>query len=187
MLSFKLFNLKIKIAYSFVAFMTLLIAMDRTGLLFFTYIAVFVHEFGHLLALKLLKIKDFELILVLSSIKIEIKRILSKKEIAIIAFLGPFVNLIFSALVFLDNYYFKYLGASNIILFVFNILPLKGLDGGDILLYVFNLKEKTFLCISIVLTSFFTITVGGFLIFEYYNPTILIVGIYLIILSFRKV
>ena len=192
MISFNLFKIKVQVSFAFTVFITLLAVLDNTGLLFISFLAILFHEIGHILAIQGLGVKDIKLMLVLGSVRIETKGYLSDKSSAVVSLFGPLVNLILSAFIFFKNYYLAYFGAANLIVFIFNMLPINGLDGGDILKHVlkciFHRKsDSIFKTISLIFTISFTAICGTFFAIKYFNPTLLIVGIYLIIMSIKKV
>ncbi len=192
MLSFNLFKIKVHVSYVFTVFITLLAVLDNTGLLFISFLAILFHEIGHIIAIKIIGIKDIELMLVLGSVRVEMKSYLSDKLSVIVSLCGPFMSFILSVFIFFNNYYLAYFGAANLIVFIFNMLPINGLDGGDALKYVlmrlFNKNsDSIFRMISLIFTVSFTAICGTFFAVKLYNPTLLIVGIYLIIMSIKKV
>ena len=192
MISFRIFGTKIYISFSFTVCVTFLAIIDKTGLLFVSFAAVLFHEIGHLVIMKLKGIKEIEVSLILASVKVSINEYLSVRDTALIAFGGPFLNLVLSASILFNNYYLQYFGAANIILFFLNMLPISNLDGGDILKYFLTIlfkrkADKVFIFVSCTTLMLLT-TLGGLFFFtEYNNPTVLIVGIYLIIMSYKKV
>ncbi len=150
------------------------------------------HEIGHLLIIKFLGINNIEVSLIFASIKLSINTYLTTKRTAIIAVGGPMMNLILSSFFLLDSYYLQYFGAANTILFIFNMLPISNLDGGDIFKYlctvVFKSKGlKIFSVISYINLVLLILLGIFFLLTKYNNPTLLIVGIYLLIMSYKKV
>ena len=192
MISYNLRGNKICVSFPFMVFITLLSQFDTTGLLIISFLAILFHELGHLLIIKFLGIKNFKLIFILGSVKVVIKEILPQNKMALIALGGPLINLILTIFILFENYYLAYFGACNIIVFLFNMLPIKQLDGGDILKYLLkllfkNYSEKAFNLLSLIFILLFTAFCGTFFIIKYYNPTLLIVGIYLIIMSIKKV
>ena len=77
-------------------------------------------------------------------------------------------------------------------MFIFNLFPAKGLDGGDALYFLLNILkvksiDKVYSIIS--LFSILAIIISGGVLFyiSKSNITLLLVGIYLLILSFRKI
>lgn len=192
MLSFSVGKTKIYISFSFTVCITLLALLDKSGLLFISFIAVFLHEIGHYIALKTLGIKSIEVSFVLAAIKLNIQEYIDNKRLAIIAGAGPLFNLLLSGVIFIDNYYLKYFGAANFLLFIFNMLPVYNLDGGDVLRFflcsIFKENgEKIFKYVSIIVITTFFVPIGVLFMLKFSNPTILLVGIYLIIMSFKKV
>lgn len=192
MISYNLRGIKIYVSFAFMVFITLLSIFDKTGLLIISFFAILFHELGHLFIIKSLGIKNLELMFILGSVKVVVKDILPQNKMALIALGGPLMNIILTVFLLFNNYYLVYFGACNIIVFLFNMLPIKQLDGGDILKYLLNLlfknySEKAFNLLSLIFTLLFTAFCGTFFIIKYYNPTLLIVGIYLIIMSIKKV
>lgn len=192
LLSFFIGKTKVSISFSFTVCITLLAILDKTGLLFISLLAVFFHELGHYIALQLLGVKDIEISFVLASVKLSLHEQLCNKKSAIIAIAGPTVNLFLSLLLLYENYYIKYFGVANFILFLFNMLPIANLDGGDIVKYLLcilfkNKAEKLFCIVSFLVLSLFLTPLGVFFMLKYNNPTVILVSIYLIIMSYKKV
>ncbi len=192
MISFSVGKTKIYISFSFTICITLLALLDKSGLLFVSFIAVFMHEIGHYIALKTLGIKSIEISFVLAAVKLNIQEHIDNKRLAIIAGAGPLFNLLLSGLIFTESHYIKCFGAANLLLFIFNILPVSNLDGGDILRYFLcsmfkENGEKIFKYVSIIVITLFFAPIGVFFMLNFSNPTILLVGIYLIIMSYKKV
>ena len=192
MLSFTTFGTKIYISFSFTVCITLLAILDKSGLLFVSFIAVFFHELGHYIALKLCGIKAVDISFILASVKLNIHQQITDKTTVIIAFCGPAFNLLLSGFILTDNYYIKYFGVANFILFMFNMLPVSNLDGGDILKYIVctifkKNGNKIFCVISKITICLFIAPIGVFFMLKFKNPTILLVGIYIFIMSYRKV
>lgn len=192
MLSFSIGKTKLKVSFSFTVCIALLAILDKTGLLFVSFVAVFMHEIGHYIALKLCGINRLEISFILASVKISTEEQMSNKTSVIISVAGPIANLILSIFVLINNYYVKYFGVANFILFIFNSLPVANLDGGDLLKYllccIFKSKgELVFRFVSVIVLILFLAPLGVFFMLKFKNPTIFLVNIYLIIMSYRKV
>ena len=113
---------------------------------------------------------------------------------AIIAFAGPFVNLVIMAISIIlyktteiseiAGISIELLIYSNLLIFIFNMLPIYPLDGGQILKEIVHIKYGLFTAyvitnkisniVVIILTMF-----ASFAILEYKNIAILIIIIYL--------
>lgn len=192
MIRFNLFGTTVSVSYLFIFTLSILILFDRTGMVAVSLLAVMVHETGHFFAIKMLKINCISLDFCLSTVGVTTGGILNFKNTAIISLCGPLVNMLFSCCIILQNNLLRYFGAANVIMFIFNMLPIKGLDGGDILhciLICTKLKSPTkiFSVISIFFTGIIIILGGVLFIATKQNPTLFFVGIYLLILSFRKI
>ena len=192
MVSFDFLKIRITISYFFLSMLAILILSDRSGSLSNSLLAVVFHEVGHLLMMKLLKIKVNSVNFTLSTVGINTDGIISVKYSLLVATAGPAVNLIMSCFLLCKTEILIYFGAANLILFLFNMFPVKGLDGGDLLYYLlhilkFKSADKIYSVISI-LSIAALILLGGLLFFmSKSNITLLLVGIYLFILSFYKI
>ncbi len=96
-------------------------------------ISVLVHEAGHILALKLLGGYVGEIKADLKGIEFKMERtaLFTGKEIILVSMAGPVAGLLFAAAAFIWR--LDELFKINLLLSLFNLLPLKGLDGGEIL------------------------------------------------------
>ena len=192
MLNVRIFGIKIKISFMFLLAVTLLLLTDRTGLMTASLLAVIIHESAHLLAIKILKIKCDSVELMYSTLRINSDINTDNKKSLAVSLSGPMINFLLSPLALAENEYIKYFGISSLIVGVFNIIPAKGLDGGDALynlLRALKIKNPNFVY---SLISYFSIGIiiflGGVLIlFMRSNPSLLIVGVYLLIMSFYKI
>ena len=185
-------DVEIAVSYLFLFILAILILFDRTGMLSISLLAVICHELGHIIALKRQNHSFTSVVLSIATVKVTTAGILNYKKSVFVAIAGPVVNMFLSFFVLVPVDLLQYFGAANIIMFVFNMLPIKGLDGGDALkglLIYLNLKKAQFLCniVSLVSTAVVIILGGLLFIATKENPTLLLVGIYLLILSFNKI
>ena len=192
MLCFTLFNIPLKVSYFFLSILAFLILLDRSGVLTVSLIAVVFHEIGHLFMMKYLKIQVKSVDFNVATIRVNTDEILSIKDNLCISLAGPLMNLILSFFLFFKIESLEYFGISNLILFVFNMFPAKGLDGGDALYYLLNIlkvksADKVYSRVSLFSISALIISGGILFFFSKSNITLLLVGIYLLILSFRKI
>lgn len=123
---------------------------------------------------------------------------ISYQEERLIAFGGPFVNLLFILLFFIcfrisENEKFLVLAIVNGFLFLFNSLPIFSLDGGRILLFslLMYLKDtqiayKIEKIVSLVFIIFLSI-LGVFVLYQTgYNLSLLLLSIYLFFVLYKK-
>ena len=191
MLNIKIFGIKIRISYLFLLAVTLLLLTDRTGLMTASLLAIIIHESAHLSAIKILKIKCDSVDFMYSTVRINSDINISYKSSLVVSLSGPIINFLLSPLAFAENEYIKYLGISSLIIGVFNIIPAKGLDGGDALYHLLKALKVKNTDFVYSLISYFSIGIiiffGGVLIlYMRSNPSLLIVGVYLLIMSFYK-
>lgn len=137
---FKAFGTEFYISFLFAAVITALIAADRTGFVLPLLFAVLIHELGHLAAMWVLDCAPKRVRLVPAAVEITTKIGAGKHEI-FIALCGPAVNLLLFAVLFFNylafgNDGYLTIGLINLLIGVFNLLPVTGLDGGTVL---FNL------------------------------------------------
>lgn len=192
MVSFKLLGINVSVSYSFLSVLAILLLIDRTGMISVSLLAVILHESGHLVMLRLLKISVLGMDFSLSTVKVSTEGFIAPKRNLLVAAAGPFINLCCSVLLFVGSNALINFGAANLILFLFNIIPAKGLDGGDILYYILQiLSPRRFHGIYNVISLFSIglIILLGVALFcmTRSNITLLLVGIYLLILSFKKI
>lgn len=135
---FKLFGTRIYVSFLFAAAVALMLAVDRTGLVVPTLFAVFIHESGHLFAMWACGSAPKSIRLIPASV--QIVRGFSPRpggEVAI-ALCGPLTNLVLFFTLLLNYYAFHHetvlnFALLNLIFGLFNLLPVRGLDGGTLL------------------------------------------------------
>lgn len=135
---FKLFGTEIYVSFLFAAVIAFMLATDRTGLVIPTFFAVFIHETGHLFAMWLLGCRPKSIRLIPASV--QIIRGFSSRPYgeAVVALCGPAANIAVFLSLLLNYYYCSsenslIFGLLNLIIGVFNLLPVSGLDGGTLL------------------------------------------------------
>lgn len=197
-MNFKIGNCKISINILFFAFIAILFMFDQTAMMGLSLLAAILHEVGHILAMKAMKCPAHSILLRPGAVVINTAKIQKTyKQDIFISFAGPLVNFIaaFFCAIFLNYATSDFLTSFmwiNIALGTFNLLPTKGLDGGRILQSILLQKMSarraniainilTFIIISGILSA-------GIYIFlsDFQNPTLLIVGAYLAILTLLK-
>lgn len=142
---FKLFGTNIYVSFLFAALIALLLCTDRTGLALPTLFAVIMHELGHLFAMWILDCAPKSVKLIPAGV--QITRGVSdryKKDVAV-ALVGPIVNLVLFATLYVNYLCFRnhitlIYALINLIIGIFNLLPVTGLDGGTVLTSVIASK-----------------------------------------------
>lgn len=188
----KIFGIYIQITFWFTAFLSAMLLIDKTGYILPIFCAILSHELGHLITMKVLKCAPKEIILKPASF--EIIGFVPKTNlqcVAISAF-GSATNLLLFLLLYfiykITNSYLTLIYAAAMLCVGFiNLLPSKGLDGGDLLynlLCLFLNKDKSMFILKFVslITAFAVVffAISG-VIFKNISLPALIFGIYLFI------
>lgn len=197
-MKFKLLGTEIYISFLFTAVIAFMLATDRTGLALPTLCAVLLHETGHLIAMWALECNPKSVSLIPASVKITMPFSKSLRNDIIIALCGPCVNfLIFGVLYF--NYacfgsrVSLYYALVNLLIGIFNSMPVKGLDGGTILFTILSKKTNPNKAALILRLITICIAAGVMILAVWvtvrvkFNPTLYIVGIYLLISAIIKI
>lgn len=197
-MNFKVGRVRIKISFLFFAMLTMLFVVDKKGLALITVASVALHELGHIAALCFFKSQPDEIVFGIFGIRIQQnKYILSDFKQAIVVLCGPLVNVVLFAVFFLANLAFEgqillMISAVNLIMGVFNLLPILPLDGGRILFYLLGLffDEKivcgimrivciVLLCVLALLGVLLALKTG-------LNFSLIATGVYLCILCIKS-
>ena len=193
----KLFGIKICISYWFVVIITIMLFSDRSGLVLPTICFALLHEAGHLIAMKILNCKPGEIVLSPGKIEIKNNAFCGLAGEALILLSGPLINLIFSSVFYIIFCIFGsdiplIWSAVSLVMAVYNMLPITGLDGGRILYLLLNLLFGIKTAEVVVKTvSFLTaILILCYGIYSLHtqndNLSLLIFGCYLLILYVVK-
>ncbi|MBR4099692.1 MAG: site-2 protease family protein [Clostridia bacterium] len=180
------------------AFITAMLATDKTGFMLPTLFAVLMHEFGHLFIMWVLDCTPKKIKLIPASVQIVNSFSRGYKNDILIALSGPCVNLLLFSVLYYNYLCFKneftlYFALLNLLIGVFNLLPVKGLDGGTILfslLCKFTDINRAVLIVKLITAIFalaviitaVLLTIGGKL-----NASLYIIGIYLLIMCLIKI
>ncbi len=195
----RLGNLNIFISIPLCCAMTAVIILDTSQTVVLGCLSAVLHELGHLMFMK--KYDSFPKSIKISLFDVAIiddnrKNLPLKQELLIILG-GVMMNFIFGALFLVLFLYFNYdflliTAGANILLLVYNLLPVDTLDGGQALYLLLSsrlseeLTEKIMLIVSLVIL--FPCAVLGFLLLlkSRYNFTLLFTSLYLIAVIFLK-
>ena len=194
---FNVFGIKIEITFWFIALITFIVSLNAPSNVLITVFSSLLHETGHLLIMTSVGNKPqavrFE-ITGMNIIRQPDLKISTKNEI-LIALGGPFINLIcflisVVTLCIYNNENILTFGCINLILMIFNLLPIIRLDGGLALYYVLLQKHDNITCSKILkITSVIFITIiyaWGFYAFilSRYNISLIIIAIFLTLSMF---
>lgn len=144
---FRAFGTEFYISFLFAAVITAMLAFDRTGFILPLLFAVLIHELGHLTAMWILDCAPKRIRLVPAAVEITTKLQSGGKYEIFIALCGPAVNLLLFATLFVNYLAFNndsYLtvGLINLLIGLFNLLPVTGLDGGTVLFNILCRKTE---------------------------------------------
>lgn len=194
-MAIRILHCKIYISLLFLSVLCILLLVDQTGIMLFGICAVILHELGHLAVMAALRILPQEIVLQPAGILIKRKNEITsyKKELAVAAG-GCFVNLLLFAVCALlyrtaANEKLMLFAVSNLSIAVFNLIPLHGLDGYDMINIVLSMKlHKTAADrISGILAMFslllLTAAATALFIYSGFNTSLAICVIYLGILT----
>lgn len=194
---FNVFGVKVEITFWFVALITFIISLNAPSNVLVTVFSSILHETGHLLIMTSVGNKPqairFE-ITGMNIIRQPDLKISTKNEI-FIALGGPLINLIcflisVVILCIYENENILTFGCINLILMIFNLLPINKLDGGLALYYILSQKFDNLTCTKILkITSVFFIAliyVWGIYAFvsSKYNISLIIIAIFLTLSMF---
>lgn len=196
-MKFKLFGTEIYISFLFAAVTALMLACDRTGLAMPMLFSVMLHEAGHLFAMWATDCAPKRIKLIPASVQITRSITSGLKNDIFIALCGPAVNFLLFLSFFFNYLAFKnenvlYYALLNLIIGLFNSLPVSGLDGGTVLFSLLTRKadynraalilKLISLAVALALTALAVIlTVKG-----HTNPSMYIIALYLTVMSIIK-
>ncbi len=196
-MKFRIFGTQVYISFLFFAVITVMLATDKTGFALPTLFAVTLHEFGHLFMMWICDCTPKSIKLIPASVQITSSFSRGYKNDILVALSGPAVNLLM-----FGTLYYNYIcfgnrttlifSLVNLLIGLFNLLPVKGLDGGTVLFSI--LCKYTDINKAILLLKFVTVIFASALIIMAVlltikgkmNISIYIMGIYLFIVSLIK-
>ncbi len=194
----KLFGTEIYVSFLFAALIALMLATDKTGLALPTLFAVVCHEIGHLFAMWLTDCSPKSIRLIPAGVQITRQTAKAYTNDIIIALMGPAVNILLFSVLYINYRIFGntavlYYSLINLIIGLFNLLPVTGLDGGTVLFSLVAKRgdiNRAMLALRIV-----TITLGAAALFlavtlvirGNVNISAFIVAIYLLVSAIIKI
>lgn len=196
---FRFFGTEIYISFLFSAVIAFMIATDRTGLVIPTLFSVLLHEVGHLIFMWIFECEPKSIKLVPASISITRGMSAKKYGDLLISLAGPMVNLIMFCSLYVNFLITKSAfsldcALINLAFFIFNMLPVSGLDGGTVLKIILSKKLKDPLKAERIV-RIITLAVGllvgiigiTLIINGELNISVFIVAIYIIISAFIRI
>ena len=186
MICFRVLGIKFYIWFSFFAIVSLLLVLSGNDFIILGIFAAIIHETGHLASFLIKGYPPKEIHLEYSGIRlIPQKKLFSFKDESVILLSGSAVNLFFFILFYKI---FKVWAIMHLILGIFNLLPVKSLDGGQFISVImqkfFGVKKGIFICDFIfVITEILLISAGVLLFFKTGNFTLLLTVIHLLFLT----
>lgn len=181
---FYFWGVRIEVSYILFCVLTLFIATDKTGLYCPMVLSALVHEVFHIIFLMFFRCRIIGIKLVIGTVGIEYEENLNTTERIIALIAGPFANLLLAMISYILNN--KELCAINIILALYNLLPIRGVDGGSVIecLIARFFGDRCANIILNILTIFvslaFLVLFGYMLATKSPNYSILLFSIYLI-------
>lgn len=194
---FRVFGTEIYVSFLFFAVITVMLAADRTGYALPTLCAAAFHETGHLFAMWIFECQPSSIRLVPASVSITGPFPRKKSGEVIIALAGPLFNMVIACSLLLNyklassNISLQY-GLINLIIGLFNMLPVKGLDGGTVLTVIFEkaagrTKAESMIKMITAIFGFLVLFAGLFLIIRgSINLSVIIMGLYILICAFLR-
>lgn len=195
---FKLFGTEFYISFLFAAVITAMLAFDRTGFILPLFFAVLVHELGHLAAMWVLDCAPKRIRLVPAAVEITTKLQSGGKYEIFIALCGPAINLLLFAILFVNylafgNEGYLTVGLINLLIGLFNLLPVTGLDGGTVLFNILCRKTEPSRAALIMRIINFSVALSALVIavtlcFKgQFNLSFFILALYLAVMSIIKI
>jgi len=184
---------KIKIHPLFVIYVFVCLYFGWLNSIFFYVVSVVLHEYGHLLVARLLGYEVDGILFNVYGAGLKTNNIYKPKDDILISIAGPLINIILIVLIvclwwlFPTSYVFTLdFLKSNLVVFVFNILPIYPLDGGRIIMAILEgkvnrkklVKINTIICLVLGLLFLLMFIVSFFFVV---NLNMLFVGLFLTI------
>ena len=175
-----------------------MLATDRTGYALPTLCAAAFHETGHLFAMWIFECQPRSIRLVPASVSITGPFPRKKNGEVIIALSGPVFNMVIACSLIINyklassNISLQY-GLINLMIGIFNLLPVKGFDGGTVVTAIIEkatgnrMKAESAIKIITAVFGFLILFIGAFLILNgSINLSIIIMGLYILICAFLR-
>ncbi len=180
-------RISVDISFYFAAVLTLSMILDKTNISCYSILSALLHETGHLLCLLFLGANPKSINLGVFGMRIvRGTKTLSYKQEIITALAGPFVNLFLFAVFLFFGEKAMMFSAVNLALGLFNLLPVKPMDGGEVLYFSLcrffneNTVKKITEIITVITASALFVSGVYLLIKSGYNFMLLVVSVYIV-------
>lgn len=195
---FKIFGTEIYVSFLFAAIITVMLAVDRTGLVIPSMFAVFMHELGHLFAMWVLESSPKQIRLIPASVQVVRKADSFRRSgESAVALSGPAVNIILFVSLYINYVSFKNetslcYALLNLVIGLFNLIPVMGLDGGTVLFNILckrkSVEKAVFIMRAITVVTAITVVSAGVILAlrHKFNISVFIIGVYLFVMSLIK-
>lgn len=190
-------GLKIKVSPLFILFSFLVVFFGHFSL-FFTYITILlIHELTHYLLARKYGYMSQTICIMPYGLVMNDENLYSKKDEIFISLAGPIVNILLALVCVAmwwyipQSYYFTYdFMFANMILGIYNLIPIYPLDGGRVLLALSSKKHKNFIrkCMK-TFSIFFSILflfIYIYSLFDTPNASYLFMSFFLLSTLFHK-
>lgn len=194
-MKFKIHKITVNINFFFIAALSVMLILRDNKLILSAVAAAVLHECGHIAALLLMNNNIKELKISVSGIELKqgTKFNLSFKGEIISALAGVFVNFMCAQSFLLvnrarPNDFFLYNAGIHLVLGLFNLLPVKALDGGRALYYLLCIhmeqdRAERILKLVSVVTAIILFVLGIILFVRARNASLLITSVFLLVSS----
>lgn len=196
-MKFKFLGTQVYVSFLFMAVLTVMLATDKTGFMLPTLFAIIMHEAGHLFAMWVLDVAPKRIKLIPASVQITADITRRYKTDIAVSLCGPLTNLLLFAVLYINFISFKneavlVYALINLIIGVFNLLPVTGLDGGTILFSMlakrmdYNRARCILRIITLILSATMLFLGVMFTLRGKINVSIYILGLYFLVMSILK-
>ena len=185
MIKFKICGIKFKISFLFIFFISWLLIYGNDKIAYIYLISLIFHEIMHILTLTIFYVKPKVIYFSIYGLSIKKEKELPLFKEFIVLVSGCFGNLVIFTLALFFNLHI--LALVNLCIFVFNMIPLEKLDGGQILQLVCYkfLKYETSIKLIKITSTFSQIFILTLLIFmfKYFKNILTLISLIIFIIS----
>ena len=192
----KIFGITFGISIGFMSLLTFMLYVDKTGLMLPTFFATLLHEWGHILIILAFRCKIDKILFKVGSVAVEGNFVLPTAKELLMLFAGPVINFFFFGIFYVlfvatSSTLCLNFGLVSLVVGTVNLLPIYGLDGGNILIIFlerfFGEKntEQVSKVVGLICCSVIILFGIYLLVLQKKNPSLIIFGIYLLICTFK--
>ena len=188
-----------KIDFTFGLTVTLMLLLCKEETVIISLLSSFLHEIGHLMLMHIFRQRVDKVTFGAFGVRIDRQytTALSYKKEAIIAFGGIMMNFIIAISAFIHYYLWDSdfslkLMAVNIIIAIFNMIPIETLDMGRVLRYTLlcnadeNLCDRILSTTSMISVNILAVVCLLYSLFIGFNPSLITVTVYLYVITLFK-